>query len=261
MPAPLPFGVTRIDTSTALAPPFVLGAQTALVSIAAGQAICGLDVGFTDLDVGTEPTLAFSFGTYAGAENLLADVPATEGENISIADNFTPIAYGSAGSLWLKVAAEAVSATDGNVITTHYLYPTVAATDLRDRVLRKLGVLAQGESPSAPDGARALEALEDLHTRLQGMNLTRWGDPGISEAATEEYALTAFGQIEWSLDCVPRFAALSYSIMAASDLADVFGVGEARAGRLLQEAAGAERELRKFARVPTSGEPVMAVFY
>ncbi len=261
MPSPLPFGVTRIDTTTALTPPFTLGSQTELVAVAAGQAICGLDVGFTDLDAGTEPTLAFSFGTYAGASNLVSEVSAAETANVSVVEGFTPIAYASAGSLWMNVAAEAASAVDGTVITTHYLYPAIALADLRDRVLRKLGVLAQGEAPAAPDGARALEALEDLHLRLQGMELTRWGDPGISGAATEEYALTAFGQIEWSLDCVPRFAALSYSIMAASDLADVFGVGEARAGRLLQEAAGAERELRKLARVPTSGEPVMAVFY
>lgn len=261
MPSPLPLGVTRVDTTVSLAPPYTLGYTMALVGIAAGQAICGLDVGFTDLDEGTEPTLAFSFGTYAGAENLLQDVPAVDAANVSIADGFTPLAYASAGSLWMTVSIEGVAPVAGSVVMTHYLYPYTAVSDLRDRVLRKLGVLAQGESPAAPDGARAAEALQDLHQRLRGLNLTRWGDPGISLAATDEYRQTAFGQIEWSLDCVPTFAALSYSIMAASDLADVFGVGEARAGRLLQEAAGAERELRKFARVPTSGEPVMAVFY
>lgn len=249
------------NVKVTLTPPYTAGQDTQLVAIPAGYALAGFDFSCPDLDTGTTPTLALDFGTVQNGTDLAAANTIGRTGGALVLRGFTPKRYAAAGWVWMNVATAAATSVAATVTSTAYIYRAVSRVELRDRVLRKLGVVAADNPPSADDARIALEALEALHARLEGMTLTRWGDPGASSAATEDAALASFGPIVWDLDCVPAFAALQYGIMAASDLADDFGLDSGRIGRLLQEAAGAERELRRMARIPSNGDPVAVEFY
>jgi hypothetical protein len=261
MTSPLAHNVIRRDAYVSLTGPYTLGADTQLISVPAGYALCGLDLGFTDMDTGTVPTLAFDIGTAQNGATLLSAVGTPGTAGVNVVERFTPVRYAANGFVWAQIAAEAVTPVNGTVIATAYTYQAASRANLRDRTLRKLRVLAAEESPSAADASVTVEALEALHARLTGQDLTSWADAGVSDAATEDEALIAFGLVEWDLDSVPVFAAQLYAIMAASDLADTFGLPDGFTGRLLQEAAGAERELRRMTRIPTNGQPVRAEFF
>ena len=261
MSSPLAHNVIRRDAYVSFTGPYVLGDDTQLISVPAGYALCGLDLGFTDMDAGTPPTLAFDIGSAQNGATLLSAVGTPGTAGVNVVERFTPVRYAANGFVWAQIAAEAVTPVNGTVIATAYTYQAASKNNLRDRTLRKLRVLAAEETAAPADAAVAVEALEALHARLIGMDLARWADAGVSNAASEDEALIAFGLVEWDIDSVPVFAADLYAIMAASTLADTFGLPDGFVVRLLQEASGAERELRRLTRIPTNGQPVKAEFY
>jgi hypothetical protein len=101
--------------------------------------------------------------------------------------------------------------------------------------LTKLGVLAAGETAAAADDALASATLDRLVA-----------------------ALGEAGDVGFTADALPEEAQHGLIALLAAELADAFGLPEARARRLDTEAAGARRLFRARGRAGAS-DPVRFV--
>ena len=111
--------------------------------------------------------------------------------------------------------------------------------EVREKVLRKLRVLAEGESPSAQVQTDTDAAIDEMHAFLAAKNAITWD-------ADED---------------IPTAAVRPFVSVVASELADEFEVDEMRYNRVRGEASGAIRELIKLATPTYIPQSIVADYY
>lgn len=111
-------------------------------------------------------------------------------------------------------------------------------TDIRNRVLKKLRVLAAGESADADDAAVVDAAVAEKHEQLINRGL-----------------------VAWDVDSVPPYAVGPFVTIVAAECCDEFGVPEGRTVRLVAQGQLAEQELAKQVAGPRADEPVTGTFF
>lgn len=111
---------------------------------------------------------------------------------------------------------------------------TLTKSELRDRVMHHLGVLAVGQSASAEDAALVEEAIDAAHAMLR-----------------------KFGLAPFATSAVPEWAQVPMRDYVAGAVGKSFGFGDAFA----QGAAIAERELARQASGYKHALPVVAEYF
>lgn len=114
---------------------------------------------------------------------------------------------------------------------------TFTTAELRNLALQEIGVLPEGETPSAASAELAEIALEVVHAQLDGLEL-----------------------LNWPPCAVPAAVALPVVRLAARELVEPFGLSSERAARLIGGAERAMVEIRQQTAVGHSGT-VKAVYY
>lgn len=112
-------------------------------------------------------------------------------------------------------------------------------SQIRDKVLKRLGVLAVGQSATAEQAADIDAAYLELYGRLSIKNLVEW----------------------WSADDVPAQFVGPVVAMVARERAVEYGLSTERYARIQAEAIEAERELRRVLTAPYVSDDTEFVDY
>jgi hypothetical protein len=116
---------------------------------------------------------------------------------------------------------------------------TYTTAEMRNFVLREIGVLPEGETPSAAHAEVAEQALDAVHNRLDGQGL-----------------------LNWPPSAVPSAIFRSVVRLAAAELINEFGLSDTQVARLAAGAAAGEREIRQQVSVGwTDRDTVKAKYY
>jgi len=115
---------------------------------------------------------------------------------------------------------------------------TYTAAEVRNRILRKLGVLAAGETASSEDAALVDTELADVHAELDGLSL-----------------------VSWPLSAVPGNLVAGYVNIVAEQVGAEFGIS---LGKLQEMGISRERGIRHIRKQVSSGwsgEATEATYY
>lgn len=111
--------------------------------------------------------------------------------------------------------------------------------DIRNRVLKNIGVLASGQTASAADASDVDEVIESVYAMLDDQ----------------------FKGLPWNVDNVPEKAVLPMVHIVSAHAASAFDLAMDERAALASVAAGAEKEIAKQVSRGRSGQPVQADYF
>lgn len=213
-------GLSSTSETYSLTGALTLGQTPIQITAKKGFTLFGYELESDDLDTNASPLVRLELGDGNDTNRFLS--ASTIGTSGGTAEDTLDSLYRYSvdDTIDLRVSvAPATGATTGDITLTLYYYYSATITQLIEKVLRRLTVLGAADPVTAEDAEIVTDALNELHDEISNMGLNVKGD------------------LEWSLDYVPRYVVEPYVALAANKLSDEFGIqGE----RLLSLRQGAD---------------------